>query len=57
MFGGDLQNEASFPIAFRWVKPELTDSEAFHRLALTEGQKEIARRLKAVQKEKNEERR
>jgi len=32
------------------VKPRLTVSEACHRLALSEGQKEIARRLKAVQK-------
>ena len=33
-------------------KPELTTLEARHHPALREGQKEIARRLKAVQKEK-----
>jgi len=33
------------------LKPRLTVSEAFHRLALSEGQKEIAWRLKAVQNE------
>jgi len=30
-------------------KPRLTASEAFHRLVPSEGQKEMARRLKAVQ--------
>ena len=34
------------------VKPGLTASEACHSLALIEGQKEIARRLKAVRKMK-----
>jgi len=31
-------------------KPKLNISEAFHRLVSNEGQKELARRLKAVQK-------
>jgi hypothetical protein len=40
----------------RWMdKPRLNVSEAFHRLALSEGQKEIARRSKAVQKRQKRE--
>ena len=38
-------------ISHNVLKPELTTLEACHRLAPIEGQKEIARRLKAVQKE------
>jgi len=34
------------------LKPRLNALEAFHRLAPIEGQKELARRLKAVWKEK-----
>ena len=35
----------------KMFKPEFTTLEAFHRLELSEAQKEVARRLKAVQKE------
>ena len=51
--GGITKSQIEFYTFFiapqmRWIdKPRLNVSEAFHRLALSEGQKEIARRLES----------